>query len=371
VQEEKMAGETSVDASTSRHARPRVAEGEGPANAKAAPANRPVSSGISGLVAAAHAKVREYEQADAELAGKLARIDESALAPDKKTDEKRRAIISVAQLRQEADDAVLDQQRDTPLGRAKYAESYVNELGEELDKARKTGVFTDANLAEKYDEAVSNNLARWRVALRNAVAVHVHMLDPDDPLFKSCKAGLRRAEELASKQLNPRQLNDAIKLELVGIPEEIDEAKKWLAEDKRDGKTGKFWSDHVKALEQERSDLVTGKIAPGLHQSPLELAKAARQELTAKSKQLDDARALLADVESGRAEESVVRNYVSLRQKEYRAAVVSNFAAAGGAANYALYLKPPNEVVKDAAERNFREANDLLMDVAPELAPMR
>jgi hypothetical protein len=169
-----MAGDTSVAPTPRlidaipRHARPRVAEREGQANAKAAPAGRSVSSGISGLDAAADEKVRAYLQADDELPGKLDRIDGSALAPNERKAEKRDAIISVAQLHREAV-AVFDQKMDTPLVRAKYAESHVNELGQELDKARETGVFTDGNLAEKYDEAVRQNLASWRDALRNAV----------------------------------------------------------------------------------------------------------------------------------------------------------------------------------------------------------
>jgi hypothetical protein len=370
-----MAGDTSVARTPRlidaipRHAQRRVAEREveGSANAKAAPAKRPVGSGISGLDAAADEKVRAYLQADDELPGKLARIDGSALAPNEKTAEKRNAIISVARLHQEVG-AVFDQKMDTPLVRAKYAESHVNELGQELDKARETGVFTDSNLTEKYDEAVRNNVARWRDALRNAVADP--MLDPLGSLLRSCEVGLRRAKQLASRLLNPRQLDDATKLELGKNSRQIDEKKGSLAASKGNRELEKIWSGYIKYLEQERSDLVAGEIAPGLHQTPLELADAAKQELTAKARELDDAKAALA-VKSDREARSTLSDYVKVLKKEYREVVISNFEAAHEANTYAAHLKPPDKAEQDKAAKNYHEALGLLRRVAPKREPTR
>jgi hypothetical protein len=372
VPEEKMAGDTSVTSSTPRHAQVHVAQAPAqnrPVQNKPAPAKAAVTPGNSGLDAANESKEWQRAadewatvclQADDELPGKLDRIEGSGLTPNQKAVERTKAIVSAAQLHQEAlkaaDDNVQNQEElhpvqwtkrpdgtehayynpaehtalnsarilkqvlDTALAHAEYTEFHVTELHDQLVKT--SGAAPDATLTKEHNEAVSNNVASWRVARNNALMARDHANEIQSPHLPElevdltfCQEGLSRAEQLA-------------------------------------------------------------KIAPGPHKTLLEIAKetieiakAGRQQLTAKAKLVTEAKAQLAKVKPEKT--TVVGNYVKKLERERKELVISNFAAWREALSHANGLVPQNGQVLDIARKGFDEANALLHDVAPELKPIR
>jgi hypothetical protein len=355
VPEEKMAGDTSVSSSAARHAQVHIAEA--PAQKKPAPAKAAVAPGVSGLDAAKEAsgksqraadeKATAYLRADDELPGKLARIDGS-----KKTE----AIVSAAQLYVEAVDAaeanmqkqtsldgklhperwtqtpsgtkvsvdhpeehtelnsalVLKETLDTAVAHARYTEFHAKELHDQLAGVKTGGAAPDVKLSRKYNEAVSHNLAGWRVATNNARMARDHGLDIRssdisnlESDLTSCQEGLSRAEQLANK------------------------------------------------------------IAPARHQTPLEIANEARQEMIAKSGQLMEAKAQLARIKPDTREKIAVGEYVRELERQHRELVISNSRAWREALDHV----PPNATLRKMISEGFKEAKDQLIKVAPELMP--
>jgi hypothetical protein len=368
VPEKKMAGDTSVNSSTPRHGQLRVADARDEP-AKPAPAKPKVTPGHSGLDVArqesrlsqnaANEKANAYLQADARLSGDFARIDGSSRSPKQKTAEKTQAIISVARLHEEAVAAenanvetqdslkltlhprkgmislVIPEQYtelnsaqlsgellDTALAHAQYTEFHVKELYDQLVDAKTSGVTPDATLTRNYKAAVRDNLAGWRVASNNALLAADHAQDIRNDLA-FCQKGLKRAELLANGMTPPQIATKS--------RQELDEA--------------------LPAAEA----LAT----------PLQIAKEARLELNAKSRQIMLAKAQLPRIPGEK--KIAVETYLKTLEGQRKQLAINNYKAWDDAIFEASHRHPKNDGELRTAGSGFNEARGFLADLVPEL----
>jgi hypothetical protein len=211
---------------------------------------------------------------------------------------------------------------DTALAHAQYTEFHVKELYDQLVDAKTSGVTPDSTLTRNYKAAVRDNLAGWRVASNNALLAADHAQDIRNDLA-FCQKGLERAELLANG-MTPSQIATKSR-------QELDEA--------------------LPAAEA----LAT----------PLQIAKEARLELNAKSRQIMLAKAQLPRIPGEK--KIAVETYLKTLEGQRKQLAINNYKAWDDAIFEASHRHPKNDGELRTAGSGFNEARGFLADLVPEL----